>query len=58
MWIILLLARRLSAAVLESRGYSVGIIAQPDWTREESIQVFGEPKLGFLAFRRGIWTLW
>ena len=38
--------------VLESRGYSVGIIAQPDWTREESIQVFGEPKLGFLGFRR------
>ena len=35
--------------VLESRGYSVGIIAQPDWTREESIQVFGEPKLGFLV---------
>ena len=35
--------------VLGSRGYSVGIIAQPDWTREESIQVFGEPKLGFLV---------
>ena len=35
--------------VLESRGYSVGIIAQPDWTREESIRVFGEPKLGFLV---------
>lgn len=35
--------------VLESRGYTVGIIAQPDWRREESIRVFGEPRLGFLV---------
>lgn len=35
--------------VLESRGYTVGIIAQPDWKKEESIQVFGEPRLGFLV---------
>lgn len=35
--------------VLESRGYTVGIIAQPDWRKEESIRVFGEPRLGFLV---------
>ncbi len=35
--------------VLESRGYSVGIIAQPDWKKDESIRVFGEPRLGFLV---------
>ena len=35
--------------VLESRGYRVGIISQPDWKRPESIQVFGEPRLGFLV---------
>ena len=35
--------------LLESRGYRVGMIAQPDWRRKESIQVFGEPRLGFLV---------
>ena len=35
--------------LLESRGYSVGIIAQPDWRKKESIAVFGEPRLGFLV---------
>ncbi|MGN0368952.1 MAG: YgiQ family radical SAM protein [Butyrivibrio sp.] len=35
--------------VLESRGYKVGIIAQPDWKDEESINVFGRPRLGFLV---------
>ncbi len=35
--------------VLESRGYSVGIIAQPDWKDPESIAVLGEPRLGFLV---------
>lgn len=35
--------------LLESRGYRVGIIAQPDWRKKESIQVFGEPRLGFLV---------
>ena len=35
--------------LLESRGYRVGIIAQPDWRKPESVQVFGEPKLGFLV---------
>lgn len=35
--------------LLESRGYRVGIIAQPDWRKAESVQVFGEPRLGFLV---------
>lgn len=35
--------------LLESRGYRIGIISQPDWRKKESIQVFGEPRLGFLV---------
>ena len=35
--------------LLESRGYRVGIIPQPDWRKKESVQVFGEPRLGFLT---------
>ena len=35
--------------LLESHGYRVGIIPQPDWRKKESIQVFGEPRLGFLV---------
>ncbi|MGN0375482.1 MAG: YgiQ family radical SAM protein [Butyrivibrio sp.] len=34
--------------VLESRGYRVGIISQPDWKDDNSIDVFGKPRLGFL----------
>ncbi len=34
--------------VLESHGYSVGIIAQPDFRDSKSITEFGEPRLGFL----------
>ena len=34
--------------VLESHGYSVGIIAQPDWKDDKSVTVFGRPRLGFL----------
>lgn len=34
--------------VLEAHGYSVGIIAQPDWKDETSIQILGKPRLGFL----------
>lgn len=34
--------------LLESRGYSVGIIAQPDWKNPDSVKVFGKPRLGFL----------
>ncbi|WP_081848664.1 YgiQ family radical SAM protein [Clostridium sp. KNHs205] len=35
--------------VLESNGFKVGIIAQPDWKNEKSIQILGEPRLGFLV---------
>lgn len=35
--------------VLESRGYRVGIISQPDWKNPGSVSVFGEPRLGFLV---------
>lgn len=34
--------------VLESRGYKVGIIAQPEWENNEAFKVLGKPKLGFL----------
>ena len=34
--------------ILESAGYRVGIIAQPDWKNPQSINVFGEPRLAFL----------
>lgn len=35
--------------VLESRGYTVAVISQPDWRKKESIRVFGEPRLAFLV---------
>ena len=35
--------------ILESHGYSVGIISQPDWRNAKSIDVFGKPRLGFLV---------
>lgn len=35
--------------VLEANGYRVGIIALPDWKDEESIQILGKPRLGFLV---------
>ncbi|MDO4182530.1 MAG: YgiQ family radical SAM protein [Coriobacteriia bacterium] len=35
--------------VLEANGYSVGIIAQPDWTDPQSVTVFGRPRLGFFV---------
>lgn len=34
--------------VLESHGFKVGIISQPDWKDETSIQILGKPRLGFL----------
>lgn len=34
--------------VLESHGYTAGIISQPDWKDPQSITVFGKPRLGFL----------
>lgn len=35
--------------LLEAHGFKVGIIAQPDWKDQESIQVLGRPRLGFLV---------
>ena len=35
--------------VLESHGYSVGMISQPNWKDKRSIDVFGRPRLGFLV---------
>lgn len=35
--------------VLEAHGFTVGIIAQPNWRDPESISVLGEPRLGFLV---------
>lgn len=35
--------------LLESHGYQVGIIAQPDFRHAESIMALGEPWLGFLV---------
>ncbi len=35
--------------LLESHGYRVGMIAQPNWKDAESIAVFGQPRLGFLV---------
>ncbi|HIU74405.1 MAG TPA: YgiQ family radical SAM protein [Candidatus Pelethocola excrementipullorum] len=35
--------------VLEAHGYRVGIIAQPDWKRDDSVTKLGEPRLGFLV---------
>ena len=35
--------------ILESHGYKVGIISQPDWKKKESIKILGEPRLGFLV---------
>ena len=38
--------------ILQSHGYTVGIIAQPDWKDDKSISILGAPRLGFL------WILW
>lgn len=35
--------------VLEAHGYKVGIISQPDWRDKESVNILGEPRLGFLV---------
>ena len=35
--------------LLESRGYRVGMISQPDWKDAASVTVYGEPRLGFLV---------
>ena len=35
--------------ILEAHGYTVGIIAQPDWKDDSSISILGEPRLAFLV---------
>lgn len=35
--------------VLESKGYSVAFIAQPDYKSTDDIKAFGKPRLGFLV---------
>ena len=35
--------------LLESRGYKVAILSQPNWKDENSIKEFGRPRLGFLV---------
>ena len=35
--------------LLESRGFTVGIISQPDWRKKESVTILGSPRLGFLV---------
>ena len=38
----------LISRVLESQGYRIGIIAQPDWRSVESFRILGRPRLAFL----------
>lgn len=35
--------------VLQSYGYTVGIISQPDWKDDNSVNILGEPRLAFLV---------
>ena len=42
-------AHALISRVLVSRGYTVGIISQPDWKDPGSIKIMGKPRLAFLV---------
>lgn len=42
-------AHAVISRVLESNGYRVGILSQPDWKDKNSILALGEPRLGFLV---------
>ncbi|MEE0884905.1 MAG: YgiQ family radical SAM protein [Faecalimonas sp.] len=35
--------------ILESHGFKVGLISQPDWKDKNSINEYGEPRLGYLV---------
>ena len=37
------------ARILESHGYTVGIISQPDWKDDASISILGTPRLAFIV---------
>ncbi|MBQ6779799.1 MAG: YgiQ family radical SAM protein [Treponema sp.] len=42
-------AAALLGRLLESHGYTVGIIPQPDWKKTESFTLLGRPRLAFLV---------
>lgn len=42
-------AHAILTRMLESLGFKVGVIAQPDWKSYEAFTVLGKPKLGFLV---------
>lgn len=42
-------ASALLGRLLESKGYTVALLCQPDWKNIESFKIFGRPKLGFLV---------
>lgn len=42
-------AAALLGRLLEKHGYTVGILAQPDWKDAESFKALGKPKLAFLV---------
>ena len=35
--------------VLEAAGYTVAVLAQPDWKSADAFKIFGRPRLGFLV---------
>jgi len=35
--------------LLQAHGFTVGILAQPDWRKKESVTALGRPRLGFLV---------
>ena len=43
--------------ILESHGYNVGILSQPDWKNPKSIDVFGRPGWAFWS-AAATWTAW
>ena len=42
-------ANAIIGRVVEDCGFKVGIIAQPDWNKDESFKIFGKPKYAFLV---------
>ena len=42
-------AAALLGRLLESHGFSVAILAQPDWKNPNSFKIFGKPRLAFLV---------
>lgn len=42
-------ASALLGRLLESKGFTVALLCQPDWKNVESFKIFGRPKLGFFV---------